>query len=97
MQLGELKMEMNYSRVNGNGKIVVPAEIVAKMGGKPGDEVVFVEYLTPKSLVVMLKSVYEMKDTKEDEPVKEESTIFGAVEEEPIGFRYRKNKNDERT
>ena len=56
-------------RINGNNKIVVPPEIVERMNGHPGDEVVFIEELDPGDntlktsrtyrLNIMLKSVWD--------------------------------------
>ena len=67
-------------QINGNGKINVSNEIVVRMGGKPGDEIVFIEELEPiegdsiiktlrtHKLVIMLKSVWdeEMKNAGEN-------------------------------
>jgi bifunctional DNA-binding transcriptional regulator/antitoxin component of YhaV-PrlF toxin-antitoxin module len=59
-------------KINGNNKIVVPPEIVERMNGHPGDEVIFIEEIDPfypgdntlktsrtYRLNIMLKSVWD--------------------------------------
>jgi bifunctional DNA-binding transcriptional regulator/antitoxin component of YhaV-PrlF toxin-antitoxin module len=83
-------------RVNGNGKINVPAEIVTRMNGKPGDEIFFIEELEPvegdsiiksprtHKLVIMLKTVWdeEMKKVGEENGDKVIKTITDIPEKE---------------
>lgn len=47
-------------KINGNGKINVPAEIVTRMNGKPGDELVFIEELDPADNTLKLSRTYKL-------------------------------------
>jgi bifunctional DNA-binding transcriptional regulator/antitoxin component of YhaV-PrlF toxin-antitoxin module len=80
--------------VNGNNKIVIPTEVVERMNGHPGDEIVFIEELDPGDntlklsrtyrLQVMLKSVWD----QECEKIKrgEDSFIAAKILDEEESF-----------